>query len=92
MKGIPVLALFDTKKKAVEALSDGESGYAVLAHTPFYVEAGGQVSDQGWLDTGSGQSRVSGVVRLGPGLPRAHRLEKVEGRLAVRDLVGRGSG
>ena len=52
------------------------------------VEAGGQVSDQGWLDTGSGQSRVSGVVRLGPGLPRAHRLEKVEGRLSVRDLVG----
>lgn len=88
VKGIPVLALFDTTKKAVEALSDGESGYAVLAHTPFYVEAGGQVSDQGWLDTGSGRSRVSGVVRLGPGLPRAHRLEKVEGRLAVRDLVG----
>ena len=55
--------------------------------TPFYVEAGGQVSDQGWLETGSGRSRVSGVVRLGPGLPRAHRLEKVEGRLAVRDLV-----
>ena len=69
-------------------MNDGESGYAVLAHTPFYVEAGGQVSDQGWLDTGSGQSRVSGVVRLGPGLPRAHRLEKVEGRLTVRDLVG----
>src|SRR5687768_6292507 len=88
VKGIPVLALFDTGKNAVETLNDGESGYAVLAHTPFYVEAGGQVSDQGWLDTGSGQSRVSGVVRLGPGLPRAHRLEKVEGRLTVRDLVG----
>jgi alanyl-tRNA synthetase len=87
VKGIPVLALFDHQKKAVEALNDGESGYAVLAHTPFYVEAGGQVSDQGWLDTGSGQSRVSGVVRLGPGLPRAHRLEKIEGSLTVRDLV-----
>ena len=88
LQGIPVLALFNTSKKAVDALNDGDSGYAVLARTPFYVEAGGQVSDQGWLDTGSGRSRVSGVVRLGPGLPRAHRVEKVEGRLAVRDLIG----
>jgi alanyl-tRNA synthetase len=88
VKGIPILGLFDLQKRAVESLHDGDSGYAVLARTPFYVEAGGQVSDQGWLDTGAGRSRVSGVVRLGPGLPRAHRLEKVEGRLTVRDLVG----
>ncbi len=88
LKGIPMLGLFDTQKQSVESLNDGEIGYAVLARTPFYVEAGGQVSDQGWLDTGSGRSRVSGVVRLGPGLPRAHRLERVEGRLTVRDLVG----
>ena len=87
VKGIPVLALFDAKKKPVDALEDGESGYAVLAKTPFYVEAGGQVSDQGWIESASGRSRVSGVVRLGPGLPRAHRMEKVEGRLAGRDLV-----
>ena len=87
VKGVPVLALFDAKKQAVDALQDGDSGYAVIARTPFYVEAGGQVSDQGWLHTGAGRSRVSGVVRLGPGLPRAHRVEKVEGRLAVRDLV-----
>jgi alanyl-tRNA synthetase len=87
IKGIPVLALFNAKKKAVDALQDGDAGYAVLARTPFYVEAGGQVSDQGWLETAAGRSRVSGVVRLGPGLPRAHRIESVDGVLAVRDLV-----
>jgi alanyl-tRNA synthetase len=87
VKGIPVLALFDAKKKAVDTLKDGDTGYAVLARTPFYVEAGGQVSDQGWLETAAGRSRVAGVVRLGPGLPRAHRLENVDGALAVRDLV-----
>jgi alanyl-tRNA synthetase len=87
IKGIPVLALFNAKKKAVNALQDGDAGYAVLARTPFYVEAGGQVSDQGWLETAAGRSRVAGVVRLGPGLPRAHRLESVDGVLAVRDLV-----
>ena len=87
IKGIPVLALFNAKKKAVNALQDGDAGYAVLARTPFYVEAGGQVSDQGWLETAAGRSRVAGVVRLGPGLPRAHRIESVDGVLAVRDLV-----
>ena len=87
VKGIPVVALFDAKKKPVEALNDGESGYAVLAKTPFYVEAGGQVSDQGWLESAAGRTRVTGVVRLGAGLPRAHRLDKIDGKLAVRDLV-----
>ena len=86
-RGIPVLALFDMKKKPVDTLNAGESGYVVLAKTPFYVEAGGQVSDQGWITSPSGRSRVSGVVRLGPGLPRAHRLDAVAGPLAVRDLV-----
>jgi alanyl-tRNA synthetase len=87
VKGIPVLALFDAKKKPVDVLNDGESGYAVLAKTPFYVEAGGQVSDQGWLESAAGRTRVSSVVRLGPGMPRAHRLEKVAGTLSARDLV-----
>ena len=88
VRGIPVLALFDAKKKPVDTLDAGESGYAMLAKTPFYVEAGGQVSDQGWIETASGgRSRVSGVVRVGAGLPRAHRVEKAEGRIAVRDLV-----
>jgi alanyl-tRNA synthetase len=87
VKGIPVLALFDATKQAVNTLQDGDAGYAVLARTPFYVEAGGQVSDQGWLETAAGRSRVAGVVRLGPGLPRAHRIETVGGVLAVRDLV-----
>src|SRR6185503_5167466 len=88
IKGVSILSLFDAKKKAVDALEEGASGYAVLARTPFYVEAGGQVSDQGWIETANGgRSRISGVVRLGPALPRAHRIEKAEERIAVRDIV-----
>jgi alanyl-tRNA synthetase len=88
VKGIPVLSLFDAKKQAVDALEEGASGYAVLGRTPFYVESGGQVSDQGWIETANGgRSRVSGVVRLGPALPRAHRIEKADRRIAVRDIV-----
>jgi alanyl-tRNA synthetase len=87
VKGVPVLALFDAAKKSVDALNAGDSGYAVLGKSPFYVEAGGQVSDQGWLETAAGRTRVLGVVRLGPGLPRALRLDQADGRIAVRDVV-----
>jgi alanyl-tRNA synthetase len=88
MKGVPVLALFDADRKSVDALEEGVSGYAVLGRTPFYVESGGQVSDQGWIETANGgRSRVTGVVRLGPGLPRAHRLDGIERRIASRDIV-----
>ncbi len=88
VQGVPVLALFDDQKQPVKQLGNGKSGYVVLARTPFYVEAGGQVSDQGWIEhPAGGRSSVTGVVRLGPGLPRAHRVEKVDGELTVRDLV-----
>ena len=87
-KGVPVLALFNDQKTSVVSLEAGEHGYIALGKTPFYLEAGGQVSDQGWIETAHGdRSRVTGAVRLGPGLPRAHRLENIEGRIALRDLV-----
>ena len=87
LEGVAVAALFDDAKQPVDALAAGQSGWAVLARTPFYVEAGGQVSDQGWIETAAGRSRVSGVVRLGAGLPRAHRVEPAASTLRTGDLV-----
>jgi len=88
LKGVPVLALFDADKKSVDALEEGTTGYAVLSRSPFYVESGGQVSDQGWIETANGgRTRVTGMARLGPGLPRAHKLENIEQRIASRDIV-----
>ncbi len=89
LKGVPVLALFDDAKKQVDALDGGPNGYVVLARTPFYVEAGGQVSDQGWIETANGgRSRVSrrGAARPGPAA-RASRRAGVERRFALGDLV-----
>jgi alanyl-tRNA synthetase len=87
VSGVPIVALFNDQRQQVNELARGSSGYAVLGRTPFYLESGGQVSDQGWLQAGDQRSRVIGVVRLGAGLPRAHRVESAASTLKVRDLV-----
>ncbi len=89
LTGVPVVALFDERRQPVEALANGEHGYAALARTPFYLESGGQVSDTGRLvNEASGASAVvEGLVRIRTGLPRAHRLHVTAGQLSVRDRV-----
>ena len=87
--GVPVLALFDEQQRPVLELRTGESGYIVVERTPFYQEAGGQVSDSGrvYSEDRSGEAVVEAMTRLGPGAPRVHRVLLTSGRLAVRDLV-----
>jgi alanyl-tRNA synthetase len=45
------------------------------------------VSDQGWLVSDDARARVTGVARLGPGLPRIHRVEAGHAPLAPGTLV-----
>ncbi|MDE0831145.1 MAG: alanine--tRNA ligase-related protein, partial [Vicinamibacterales bacterium] len=80
-----VLALFGESRSEVAELGVGAEGYAVLDSTPFYLEAGGQVSDTGQLtdaDTGL-VAEVTGVERVAPGAPRAHRVRVTEGCLGA---------
>ena len=76
VEGATITALLDANRHQVPALPAGSSGYVLLARTPFYLESGGQVSDTGDLrnEAGTVVARVDGVVRLGAGLPRGHKV------------------
>ena len=89
MPGLPVAALFDVERRQVDHLGEGQTGYVVLPHTPFYVEAGGQVSDTGTLrsDSTGAEALVVAMTRLAHGGPRAHRVTITRGRLQEGETV-----
>ena len=80
-----VLYLTDRNLNRVTTLSAGELGGVVLDITPFYVEAGGQVSDEGTIGSDSAVAKVTGVERYGP--TRVHRVNVRQGHLHIGDEV-----
>ena len=84
--GTPVVALFDSHGAAVESLPSGATGYASLARTPFYVEAGGQVSDTGRLVGADSEAVVERMIRQ-PGRPRLHQIRVERGALRAGEIV-----
>ena len=87
--GAEILGLWDAHGAPTAALAAGDDGFVALARTPFYLESGGQVSDVGLLVDASAdaQARVDGVVRIKPGLPRAHRVRVERGTLRTGTSV-----
>jgi alanyl-tRNA synthetase len=87
--GVPVLALFGESRLPVDLLEAGSTGFVALARTPFYLEAGGQVSDSGRIvNEATGASAVvEGLVRIRQGMPRAHRVRVEKGAIRARDIV-----
>jgi alanyl-tRNA synthetase len=87
--GAHIVALFDEHKKQVTELPTGATGFVALDRTPFYLESGGQVSDIGTFrnEVATVLANVDGVVRIGPGLPRAHHVHVVSGPLTDEQAV-----
>ena len=88
LAGVPVLGVFDETGAWVSELGQGRTGYVALPRTPFYLEAGGQVSDQGRLYAADGsEAAVRRVVRYAPGRPRLHFVEVATGSFRVDQIV-----
>ena len=81
-----VLALFNGDRQEVQSLAAGQDGFVALAETPFYLEAGGQVSDVGTIAGPRGEARVTAVLRTGS-WPRLHGVHVTSGELTRRDIV-----
>ncbi len=84
--GVPVLALFDEGGQPLPELPAGSRGFVALARTPFYVEAGGQISDTGRLVGAASEATVERMVRQ-PSKPRLHQVRVASGTLRTGDIV-----
>jgi len=81
-----VIGVFDSNRHEAESLASGQNGFVALSATPFYLEAGGQVSDEGTITSPQGEAQVTGLVRAA-GWPRLHAVTVRSGTITRRDLV-----
>jgi alanyl-tRNA synthetase len=89
MVGVPIAILYDDQPAPTDVLREGQSGWIVLPETPFYLEAGGQVSDAGRIHGAGGEAIVDAMRRIPvrKDFPRAHHVRVVRGELRTRDIV-----
>ena len=85
--GVPVLALFDEQGQPVSELGTSVRGFVAIARSPFYVEAGGQVSDSGRLFGAASEATVEQMVRQGASRPRLHKVHVTKGTLRTGEIV-----
>ena len=71
--------------KLVEQLKHGDKGAVILAETPFYAEAGGQVGDKGTLSGDSLLFRVDETRQQGSAI--VHHGEVLKGKLSAKQRV-----
>lgn len=60
----PILALVH-EGKLVDRVSHGAYCFVVPAATPFYVECGGQISDEGWVTCDGQKTALQNVMKYG---------------------------
>ena len=84
-----VIMIWDADSAPAERLTAGQDGYLSLDRTSFYVEAGGQVSDTGWISSADRTHKAAVVGMIGrPGtLPRVHHVRVDAGSFGRGDHV-----
>ena len=88
VQGATVVAMFDEGGASVDDMRAGAKGYMALSQTPFYAEAGGQVSDSGRI-AGAGESLavVEHVARPSQTRPRLHLVRIDTGTFRRGEIV-----
>jgi alanyl-tRNA synthetase len=82
-----ILALIENGATTRGPLRAGAVVDVVTAETPFYAESGGQVGDQGWIETPSGaQVEITDTLHIAPGVI-GHRGTVRQGAISVDDTV-----
>jgi alanyl-tRNA synthetase len=76
-----IVELLNAQRESVDELRSGDDGFVALAETPFYLQAGGQVSDVGRINGPSGAATVTDVVKGPVDLPRFHTVHVIQGAL-----------
>ena len=83
-----ILMLWNDAPAPCTQLDAGNTGYFSLDRSPFYVEAGGQVSDTGHIVSHDGKMKaVVEDMALWGSFPRLHRIRVIAGTLSQGDVV-----
>jgi alanyl-tRNA synthetase len=82
---VKILALLKGGRKT-NVLAAGEEGEVVLADTPFYAEAGGQVGDTGTLKGARFSALVENTLYIAPELV-AHEVKVLSGEMKTGDAA-----
>ena len=83
--GAKVVGILDGEKQ-VGAVAEGQQGSVVLAQTPFYAEAGGQVGDVGKLISPEAAATIADTYSPVAGLI-IHKVTVDKGSIKVGDIV-----
>ena len=86
VNGAHVIAIFDEAGQQVESVRAGDAAFVALNRSPFYAEAGGQVSDSGTLSGAASVAVVDGLMKV-PNWPRLHHIKVTRGTLTAGDIV-----
>ena len=79
-----ILALSDGTKE-VTSLKAGQSGFCLLPETPFYAEGGGQIADQGILQTSAARVHILNCTKVNDIF--IHFIEVESGEIKTADHV-----